>query len=73
MIEGISPTTQNLITLFKTEKIIKLKKCDTNHKRLNKIFDELRNINQGDLLDVFSNNEEMILIAKDYKISTFLI
>lgn len=72
-LEGISSTTQNIITLLKTEKIIKLKKCDTAHKRLNRIFDELRNVEQVDLLDVFSNNDEMILIAKDYKISTFLI
>jgi hypothetical protein len=73
-VEGISSTTQNLLSLLKSEKIIRLKKTDSSHKlrRLDKIFDELKSLNL-ESLDVFSNDNEIILLSKDYKIKTFLI
>lgn len=73
-VEGISSTTQNLLSLLKSEKIIRLKKSDSCYKlrRLDKIFEELKSL-KNDNLNVFSNEDEIILLMKDYKIKTFLI
>lgn len=73
-VEGISSTTQNLLSLLKSEKIIRLKKSDSCHKlrRLDKIFEELKSL-KNDNLNVFSNEDEIILLMRDYKIKTFLI